>query len=856
MILQLLDKALGIEAEHPHLQKLLEEIRHKQQSDWWGHFEVNDSPAVQAVKVLPRPEQAEFVLAVAHYMQRRSLLLRGAETLKLRTVLLAFLRYKLPFDEAGIVALLAQVGRKNRFHDSYINGVANATSAYITAHGLSEHLRESIMQAVKRGRSERLLSTEVVDRLKKLERSVGEVIQQIGLDDGEPWADRALQQIETSEQREAWVKLVALCGGAASSKPSQKWITLAAEFVNEIGIERFQQYLLEWLPLFKEKRIKLIIQQQGWVHGINRPQNEYAVTRLNERVLRGLVWASAPFATAASTEAMGELALVAYRKQFFGVRSQLVGNGCVWFLTEVGTMDAVAKLAVLKLAVKHRGTQNYIERALERSAAQLGLTRSDIDELLVPTYGLSKVGKRLIQMGSYTAEMVVSGKRADLHWFKPDGSPQKSIPKEVKTTYRMELNRVRKQVKAINGMLSVQKRRLEGLYLKRTSWLFPMWEERYHNHLLVGTIARRLIWCFTYKGETTAAIWDGTRFVTAAGNPIPEPNAVTTVRLWHPLDEGDDVESVLAWRTWLETHQIEQPFKQAHRELYLLTDAEVVTERYSNRFAAHVLKQHQFNALCLARGWRNSLRLMVDDTYPPARLDLPLWNLRAEFWVEGVGDGYGQDTNETGTYLCVSTDQVRFYRRDAAENSAHAGGGGYSNQYFRRREINEPLPLAEIPPLVLSEVLRDIDLFVGVASIGNDPTWEDGGANGRHQTYWHNFSFGTLSATAETRKAVLQRLIPRLKIADRCSFDGRFLVVRGQLRTYNIHLGSGNILMEPNDQYLCIVPAQFGRQQKKAGQLYLPFEGDQTLAIVLSKAMLLAADDKIKDETIVRQIHK
>jgi hypothetical protein len=39
----------------------------------------------------------------------------------------------------------------------------------------------------------------------------------------------------------------------------------------------------------------------------------------------------------------------------------------------------------------------------------------------------------------------------------------------------------------------------------------------------------------------------------------------------------------------------------------------------------------------------------------------------------------------------------------------------------------DPLPLAEMPPLVLSEVLRDVDFFVGVASVGNDPTWQDGG---------------------------------------------------------------------------------------------------------------------------------
>ena len=94
--------------------------------------------------------------------------------------------------------------------------------------------------------------------------------------------------------------------------------------------------------------------------------------------------------------------------------------------------------------------------------------------------------------------------------------------------------------------------------------------------------------------------------------------------------------------------------------------------------------------------------------------------------------------------------------------------------------------------------------------------------------------------------------MPRLKIADRCSFADRFLVVRGDKRTYKIHLGSGNILMEPNDQYLCIVPDS--RSRARQDDLFLPFEGDSTLSIIISKALLLADDTKIKDPTITRQI--
>jgi len=123
-----------------------------------------------------------------------------------------------------------------------------------------------------------------------------------------------------------------------------------------------------------------------------------------------------------------------------------------------------------------------------------------------------------------------------------------------------------------------------------------------------------------------------------------------------------------------------------------------------------------------------------------------------------------------------------------------------------------------------------------------------------------SYSFGDLTESAKTRKAVLERLIPRLKIAPRCDLTDKFLRVRGDVRTYKIHLGSGNILMEPNDQYLCIVPARGGATATPAGgggadgKIFLPFEGDTTLSVILSKAFLLSEDASITDPTITGQI--
>jgi hypothetical protein len=56
-----------------------------------------------------------------------------------------------------------------------------------------------------------------------------------------------------------------------------------------------------------------------------------------------------------------------------------------------------------------------------------------------------------------------------------------------------------------------------------------------------------------------------------------------------------------------------------------------------------------------------------------------------------------------------------------------------------------------------------------------------------------------------------------------------------------------------NDQYLCIVPHWHDAQREGAARIFLPFEDDTTLSLILSNAFLLADDAKITDPIIVRQ---
>jgi hypothetical protein len=161
-----------------------------------------------------------------------------------------------------------------------------------------------------------------------------------------------------------------------------------------------------------------------------------------------------------------------------------------------------------------------------------------------------------------------------------------------------------------------------------------------------------------------------------------------------------------------------------------------------------------------------------------------------------------------------------------------------------------PEPLESVPPVVFSEVMRDLDLFTGICSIGSDDAWVQRDPM-PCRDYWNASSFGELSEMAQNRRSVLERLILQLPLGDRCKLDGRFLVVRGDRTTYRIHLGSANVLMEPGSRYLCLV---HGAATKKSPQhLSLPFEGDHTLSLILSKAFLLADDRKIKDQSILSQ---
>lgn len=640
---------------------------------------------------------------------------------------------------------------------------------------------------------------------------------------GGPWSALVFSEVEKQSEadRSSWSDVFAHCLAAQSSIPSKAWRKRSEELIAIIGVAKVRDAALRWL----NSDAMPVTAQPGTQ--ISDKDTDY---------LKGFVWMMASIYEGGICQAVADLGLTCLRKiPNIGPVSARVGFACVNTLAEMPGMDSVAQFTRMRAKVKYAVALKLIEKALNGAAERTGLSRDDLEDMAVPNYGLASDGRRCERFGECSVDLALVPETGEieLQWKNAAGKSVKSPPAEVKENHASQLKEIKRTASDAQKMLSAQRLRIEQFLINERKIDYEHWLKHFLDHPLLSAITKRLIWRFENGSDLTLAAWLDGQMVGWNNEPVAGLDSSTVVQLWHPLQS--DPQAILSWRCWLEDHHIVQPFKQAHREVYLLTPAEEQTETYSNRFAAHVIRQHQFSSLCRERGWQYRLMGSGFDGHNVPTLDVPRRSVKAEFWVDVPDVNMGDPREATdqmsgsGINLFLLTDQVRFYRDDA------------------------PVRLAEIPPTVFSEIMRDVDLFVGVTSIGNDPTWADRGEGAFGHQYWQSFAFGDLSQSGETRRAILEKLLPQLKIASRCTLEGKFLVVRGDLHTYKIHLGSANVLMEPVSHYLCIVPDR-GRAQWEKGSLYLSFDGDQTLAIILSKAFLLAADSKITDPTILRQI--
>ncbi|WP_458120863.1 DUF5724 domain-containing protein [Paenibacillus sp. Z6-24] len=237
-----------------------------------------------------------------------------------------------------------------------------------------------------------------------------------------------------------------------------------------------------------------------------------------------------------------------------------------------------------------------------------------------------------------------------------------------------------------------------------------------------------------------------------------------------------------------------EPFKQVFRELYLLNDDEKASGTVSRRYAGHQVQPNKTVALLRGRGWTVSYEDGLQ------KVDYRN-NLIASIYA--MADWFSPADTEAPTLETVQ---------------------------FHDRTTYKPVPLEQVPAVLFSEVMRDIDLAVSVAHVGGvDPE-------------------ASLS-TIEMRRAIVEESLRLMKISN-VQIKNNHALIQGSLGHYSVHLGSA-IVYKQAAGALNIIPVH----SQHRGRIFLPFmDEDPRTAEILSKIVMLAQDTKIKDPLILKQL--
>ncbi|HAI13941.1 MAG TPA: hypothetical protein DCM28_19715 [Phycisphaerales bacterium] len=422
-----------------------------------------------------------------------------------------------------------------------------------------------------------------------------------------------------------------------------------------------------------------------------------------------------------------------------------------------------------------------------------------------------------IAFGQYTAQISHTGRRSHVVWIDPHHKKTSRIPKTVKSQFPDAQKQCKKLAHQLDGIVNKQRRRLELSYMQKERWKTDHWQAHFMGHPTYRQMCKRLIWDI----NGTTAIWHKDTMRDVEGNPVDMQGHI---RLWHPM--YSDLQHVIHWQDQLKASRITQPFNQAYREIFGVDESPSGLDTYNQAIN------------CIIIDNKGPLGNYSSKKFLPNQRNghtwhLPAWNISACLNCNGLM-GPIDKKKTRDSYWAI--DDMQFYNSDFN-----------AMQHFLSRQ--NPTSALNVPVLICSEIMLDIERFIESQRVGNRSkipdvynTW----------TLWkernHNAN-GELNSIANTRKNILHDILPTLSIASQCSITGRHLVIDGTMDTYFIHLGTSHVYLGVDQESLPIRPnlSIFTKVQK---QVWLPFENDHMLWSILHKAFMLADDHKINNRYI------
>jgi hypothetical protein len=609
-------------------------------------------------------------------------------------------------------------------------------------------------------------------------------------------------------------KFLAHCGMSGGTGPSARWqrrcAQLAAALDDGPGLVR---HLLELVVTTPPLRYQTEF----------RPWDLLADR--NSGLIRGLVWAAGVLGEPWLPEVAGPVAERWLRlSRGRGFRWVPVGGdkvplACFDVLARAGSDECLRALARLGRATSHRTMLKRLQMALEQAAAARGQSAEALLDHLLPDHGLDPAGRLAVSAGGGSALISLD----DRHGAVLDGPDAAALAK---------VKEVADLLAEIRRTVSTARERIESLFTSGREWHVEDFLDCYVRHPVMGPFACRTVWAFApFEGEAVCGIPEpgGATMLTPGGpRPVPAPSLVT---LLHPATADGPV--LDQFRRLALDAGIRQPVRQLWRETYRPSPAAGDRELYSGRYDGHILRSRQLFGLTRRRGWHGGF---LSDAYDgggtaTARRDYPAAGLRVSWWLETL------EPDRPGPHieLCRSGRLIFTATGDAAMT---------------------PIPLADVPPELFSEAMRDLDLFVSVTTVADDPAWPQGWqAPAFLAGYWDRAGRSGLDQLRASRRQALAPIYATPGPGDRFHLTERDLVVHGSLATYHIDLATASVRMEPAGKWLSFDTRQAAPASATDLFPWMPVTDDhEVLSRITLRATILANDDQLASRQLLRQI--
>lgn len=351
-----------------------------------------------------------------------------------------------------------------------------------------------------------------------------------------------------------------------------------------------------------------------------------------------------------------------------------------------------------------------------------------------------------------------------------------SVPAKIKKdAYIMECKKV---VTSLKDQQKRAKASLENAMIRSDVFTYKELTDLM-NHPVISPLIKNLL----FINGAHVDIYDG--FTDVEDN--------SELRIAHSYDLYS-TKTWIEWQRYAFENKVIQPFKQIFRELYIPNEDELREKTISRRYAGHQVQVRKTSAMLKTRGWTVDGENGLQKVYYKENIIATMY--AAADWFSPA------DVEEPVLETVV----------------------------FFDRKTYKPILFTEIPPIVFSEVMRDIDMVVSIAHVGGvDPE--------------------ASHSTVEMRASIVRELLALLKITN-AEIKERHVIVKGSLGEYAVHLGSGVVHMTGRGAINILAV-----QSQHRGRVFLPFaDEDPRTAEIMSKILLLSNDKDIKDTAILAQI--